>query len=83
MRALNPPNPKRFAAALAVAAVALLAGCDKVAPKDPKAMTGVELTKELERCKQLGMKVYQDHACSVANKESFERFMGRSKEPGR
>lgn len=81
MRALTSPSSKRLVATLALAAIAMLAGCGKVASKDPKAMTDAELTEELERCKGLGVKVYEDEACKAGQKERFDRFMGDSKGP--
>lgn len=67
----------------ATSAAAVLAGCSPAAPaKAAKDMTGEELKTELQRCKELGLKVYDDKACQAAQEESSARFFGRSKEPG-
>ena len=70
---------------LAVSTLALvLAGCDRPAPKpDPRTMKGVDLQTELRRCKELGLKAYDDADCKRAQQESNDRFLGKSSEPSR
>ena len=64
---------------------AALSACDRVEPAKPKpaAMSSTELSTELDRCKQLGMKVYDDAACQAAQRERNDRFFKKSTEPGR
>ena len=63
--------------------VALLSACDRGEPAKapPAAMSAPQLSAELERCKQLGLKVYDDAACQAAQKEDRARFLGTSKGP--
>jgi conjugative transfer region protein TrbK len=64
-------------------AVASLSACDRqqAAKTQSAAMSSSNLDAELERCKQLGLKVYEDAACQAAQKEDRARFLGSSKEP--
>lgn len=66
-----------------LSAVAGLSACDRVEPAKsaPAAMSSTELSTELDRCKQLGMKVYDDAACQAAQKEDRARFLGTNKGP--
>jgi len=68
-----------------LSAAAGLSACDRVEPAKPApaAMSSTELSTELDRCKQLGMKVYDDAACQAAQRERNNRFFKKSKEPGR
>lgn len=68
-----------------LSAAAALSACDRVEPAKPKpaAMSSTELSTELDRCKQLGMKVYDDAACQAAQRERNDRFFKKSTEPGR
>ena len=65
------------------AVIATLSGCDRQQPvkTSPAAMSSADLSAELERCKKLGLKVYDDVACQAAQKEDRARFLGNSKEP--
>jgi conjugative transfer region protein TrbK len=68
---------------LAVACALGAIGCGPPAPaKSAKEMTGEELNAEQQRCKALGLKVYEDKACRAAQQESNDRFLGKSKAPG-
>jgi conjugative transfer region protein TrbK len=63
-------------------AVLLAAGCDRTpAAQAPKEMSAPQLKTELERCKELGLKAYDDAGCKQAQQESNDRFLGKSKEP--
>jgi len=62
------------------AALASLSACSQETAKAPAAMSSADLTTELERCKQLGLKVYDDAACQAAQKERNDRFF-KKKEP--
>jgi hypothetical protein len=63
-------------------AVLLAAGCDGTpAAQASKDMSAPQLETELERCKELGLKAYDDAGCKQAQQESNDRFLGKSKEP--
>ena len=64
-------------------ASATLSACNRPEPAKaaPSAMSSADLATELERCKQLGLKVYDDAACQAAQKEDRARFLGDSKGP--
>lgn len=66
-----------------LSAAAGLSACDRVEPAKPAppTMSSTELSTELDRCKQLGMKVYDDAACQAAQKEDRARFLGTNKGP--
>jgi len=75
-------NRKLVLATVTVAFLALTA-CDRVAaPKQASEMTPVTLSSELRRCKELGLKAYDDPKCKAAQQESNDRFLGTSKGPG-
>lgn len=65
--------------------VALLSACGRAEPTKapPAAMSAPQLSSELERCKQLGLKVYDDAACQAAQRERNDRFFKKSTEPGK
>ena len=64
------------------AVLCLLAACDRAtSAKSPATMSPAELAAEQERCKQLGLKVYDDAACQAAQAEDRSRFLGTSREP--
>lgn len=68
--------------AASTVAVLLVAGCDRTPPAQaPKEMTAPQLKTELERCKELGLKAYEDAGCKHAQQESNDRFLGKGKEP--
>ena len=64
-------------------AIAMLSACNRPEPAKaaPSAMSSADLASELERCKKLGLKVYDDAACQAAQKEDRARFLGDSKGP--
>ena len=64
-------------------AIATLSACNRQesAKAAPSAMSSADLASELERCKKLGLKVYDDAACQAAQKEDRARFLGDSKGP--
>jgi conjugative transfer region protein TrbK len=66
-------------------AVTILSACNRAEPAKaaPAAMSSTQLSTELERCKQLGLKVYDDAACQAAQQERNDRFFKKSTEPGR
>ena len=64
-----------------VAATLALSACSKVARSaDPKTMTGPQLSDETRRCRDLGLKAYDDPACKRAQQESNDRFYGTRQE---
>lgn len=66
----------------AIAAMLALAGCSKASSSaDPKAMTGPQLTDETHRCRDLGLKVYDDQQCQAAQREQQRRFLGEGGGP--
>jgi conjugative transfer region protein TrbK len=68
-------------ATLAVAACAAMVACSRQgAAEGAKAMSAPALSSELERCKQLGLKSYDDAGCRAAQQESNDRFYGRKRE---
>ena len=64
------------------AALATLSACNRPEPGKaaPSAMSSADLASEFERCKKLGLKVYDDAACQAAQKERNDRFF-KKKEP--
>lgn len=68
---------------LAATSMLGLSACSKGAGKPPpQQMSGTDLTSELRRCKELGLKAYDDPSCKQAQRESNDRFLGKSKGPG-
>ena len=63
-------------------AIGTLSACNRPEPAKaaPSAMSSADLASELERCKKLGLKVYDDAACQAAQKERNDRFF-KKKEP--
>ena len=57
-------------------AIATLSACNRPEPAKaaPSAMSSADLASELDRCKKLGLKVYDDAACQAAQKERNDRF---------
>jgi conjugative transfer region protein TrbK len=68
-----------------LSAATALSACGRVEPAKPApaAMSSGQLSTELERCKQLGLKVYDDAACQAAQRERNDRFFKKSTEPGK
>lgn len=63
--------------------LASLGACDRASTVSaPAKMSGAQLSTEMERCKGLGLKAYDDPGCKAAQQESNDRFLGKSKEPG-
>ena len=64
-------------------AITILSACNRAEPAKAAsaAMSSTQLSTELERCKQLGLKVYDDAACQAAQKEDRARFLGTNKGP--
>ena len=68
-------------ATVALVACAAMAGCGRQgAAENAKAMAAPALSSELQRCKQLGLKSYDDPGCRAAQQESNDRFYGRKRE---
>ena len=68
-------------ATVALAACATMSACSRQsAAEDAKAMSAPALSSELQRCKQLGLKSYDDAGCRAAQQESNDRFYGRKRE---
>lgn len=69
---------------LATLALMSLSACERSTSKpSPKQMSGVDLSAELRRCKELGLKAYDDPSCKRAQQESNDRFLGKSPEPSK
>lgn len=69
-------------AAASTVALSLAAGCDRdPSAQAPKEMSAPQLKTALERCKELGLKAYDDAGCKQAQQESNDRFLGKSREP--
>jgi conjugative transfer region protein TrbK len=69
------------ATTLALVGCAALTSCGRgAASETAKAMTAPTLSAELARCKQLGLKSYDDAGCRAAQQESNDRFYGRKRE---
>jgi conjugative transfer region protein TrbK len=41
-------------------------------------MTGQQLDAEMQRCRALGLKSYDDPSCKAALQENRDRFLGKS-----
>jgi conjugative transfer region protein TrbK len=68
-------------AAVALAALTSISACSRQGgAESAKAMSAPALSDELQRCKQLGLKSYDDAACRAAQQESNDRFYGRKRE---
>lgn len=58
----------------------LASGCSRPgAADDPKTMDAPSLSSELKRCRDLGLKSYEDANCKAAIQENRERFLGKSR----
>lgn len=69
---------------LAITAALGLLGCgEPAAPRAAGSMTDAQLKAELERCRGLGLKFYDDAACRAAQAARTDRFFGRPSEPVR
>ena len=67
----------------AAVAVLALSGCgERQAAADAKQMNGQQLASERDRCRDLGLKAYDDPACKAAQQERQDRFLGKTKGPG-
>jgi conjugative transfer region protein TrbK len=74
---------RKLVLATATGALLALTACDRAAaPKQASEMTPANLSTELQRCKELGLKAYDDPKCKAAQQESNDRFLGTSKGPG-
>ena len=63
-----------------VSAALVLSACSKAASSaEPKSMTGAQLSDETRRCRDLGLKAYDDPSCKRAQQESNDRFYGTGK----
>lgn len=71
---------KRRTVTVIAAALALSACSRSASSADPKAMTGPQLVDETRRCRDLGLKAYDDPACKRAQQESNDRFYGDRRE---
>ena len=61
-----------------------LVGCDRGAVRlAPTHMTDPQLNQELQRCRGLGLKFYDDKECRKAQKERTRRFYAKPSEPVR
>jgi conjugative transfer region protein TrbK len=68
-------------ATVALTACATMAACSRQGvAENAKAMSAPTLSAELERCKELGLKSYDDASCRAAQQESNDRFYGRKRE---
>ncbi|WP_419720765.1 putative entry exclusion protein TrbK-alt [Phenylobacterium aquaticum] len=69
-------------AVVAVAAVSMC-GCSRssTASTTPAVHSQLDLSNEQERCRRLGLKVYDDAACQDLQAETRARFLGKT--PGR
>jgi len=76
-------RPAGLRAALAIFGCAgALLGCSRSDVSDqakPSAqMTGQQLDAEMQRCRALGLKSYDDPSCKAALQENRDRFLGKS-----
>lgn len=70
----------RWAGLAAVVLIGLVA-CDRdAASPAPPQMSDRQLTRELERCRGLGLKVYDDDPCRKAQQERTRRFYAKPSE---
>jgi conjugative transfer region protein TrbK len=73
-------------ASASLTALLLVTACDRPATaveQDPKSMTGPELARERDRCRDLGLRANEDPACKAALQERRDRFLGKDKDPPR
>ena len=77
---MNRPADLR-AALVIVGCVGALLGCSRSNVSDrakpPAQMNGQELDAEMQRCRALGLKSYDDPSCKAALQENRDRFLGK------
>jgi conjugative transfer region protein TrbK len=62
---------------IALGAICTLPGCEPQAAKSAAASPAAPTETEQERCRKLGLKVYQDDACQAERKAEQDRFLGK------